>query len=50
MRAVIGFRNVLVHGYTSVDLDIMRNLIREHPTDLDAFGAEIRKRLSSPPE
>ncbi|HEY6558354.1 MAG TPA: DUF86 domain-containing protein [Polyangiaceae bacterium] len=50
MRAAVGFRNVLVHGYTSVDLDIVRDVMREHLTDMDAFVEEIRKRLRSPPE
>lgn len=50
MRAAVGFRNVLVHGYTSVDLDIVRDVMREHLTDMDAFVRRIRERLSSPPE
>ena len=27
-RAVVGFRNVLVHGYLSVDLGVLEDIIR----------------------
>ena len=35
-----GFRNVLVHGYTDVDLAIVEDVLRERHSDLDRFVAE----------
>lgn len=41
-----GFRNVLVHGYTDVDLDIVRDVLAHHLPDLDAFVDAVRARLA----
>lgn len=41
-----GFRNILVHGYTEVDLAIVQDVLANHLGDLDAFVAAIRGRLS----
>ncbi len=40
-----GFRNVLVHGYTGVDLAIVEDVLANHLQDLDAFVAAIRGGL-----
>ncbi len=37
-----GFRNVLVHGYTAVDLGVVRDLLEHHLDDLLAFVAAVR--------
>jgi uncharacterized protein YutE (UPF0331/DUF86 family) len=38
-------RTVLaVHGYTAVDLVIVRDVLAHHLADLDAFVAAIRER------
>jgi uncharacterized protein YutE (UPF0331/DUF86 family) len=42
-----GFRNVLVHGYASVDLRIVRDIVENRLGDLHEFIAAIRVRLSS---
>ena len=39
-----GFRNVLVHGYASVDLAIVRDIVENHLDDLVAFVEAIRQR------
>lgn len=41
-----GFRNILVHGYTEVDLAIVEDVLANHLGDLDAYVAAIRSRLS----
>lgn len=38
-----GFRNVLVHGYTGVDLGVLRDVVENHLVDLDAFVAAVRR-------
>lgn len=43
--AMAGFRNILVHGYQSVDLSIVRDVLTHHLNDLLAFAAAIRGRL-----
>lgn len=45
LRAAVGFRNVLVHGYTAVDPSIVRNVLEEHLGDIEQFVNEIRARL-----
>ena len=42
-----GFRNVLVHGYTDVDLSIVQDVLANHLGDLDAYIAAIRARLGA---
>ncbi len=45
LELMAGFRNVLVHGYTEVDLDIVRDILSNHLDDLLAFSAVVRRRL-----
>ncbi|GAC1356828.1 MAG: DUF86 domain-containing protein [Polyangiales bacterium] len=40
-----GFRNVLVHGYDTVDLAVVRDVLTHRLGDLEAFVAAIRARL-----
>jgi len=46
LRAAVGFRNVLVHGYTSVDARVTRNIVENHLGDLRRFVAVIRARMT----
>jgi uncharacterized protein YutE (UPF0331/DUF86 family) len=45
LRAAIGFRNVVVHGYTAVDPAIVRDVVENHLGDIAEFVAAIRVRL-----
>jgi uncharacterized protein YutE (UPF0331/DUF86 family) len=47
LRLAVGFRNVLVHGYTAVDPEVVRDVLERHLGDIDQFVAEIRTRLSA---
>ncbi len=38
-----GFRDVLVHGYETVDVAIVRDVLERHLGDLDAFVASMRR-------
>ncbi len=42
LSAMTGFRNVLVHGYTDVDLGIVRDVVLNRLVDLDDFIAVAR--------
>ena len=44
LRDMAGFRNVLVHGYETVDLAIVEDVVRHHLDDLLAFVRAVRSR------
>lgn len=45
LRAAAGLRNVLVHGYATVDKGIVRDVLANHLDDLLQFVAAIRRRM-----
>jgi uncharacterized protein YutE (UPF0331/DUF86 family) len=45
LRNMAGFRNMLVHGYDDVNLDIVRDILEQHLDDLTGFAAVVRGRL-----
>jgi uncharacterized protein YutE (UPF0331/DUF86 family) len=45
MRQMVGFRNILVHGYEIVDVAIVRDVVEHRLGDLLAFVAAVRGRL-----
>ena len=38
MKAMVGLRNVVVHQYQDLDLDIVTSVVREHLGDLSDFA------------
>lgn len=42
---MVGFRNLLVHGYGDVDLSMVRDVLENHLDDLLQCVAIIRARL-----
>jgi uncharacterized protein YutE (UPF0331/DUF86 family) len=46
IRRMVGFRNILVHGYETVDVAIVRDIVEHRLDDLLRFVAVIRSRLS----
>jgi uncharacterized protein YutE (UPF0331/DUF86 family) len=42
---MVGFRNIVVHGYEVVDLDIVRDIVEHRLDDLLSFVAAIRAWL-----
>jgi uncharacterized protein YutE (UPF0331/DUF86 family) len=45
MARMAGFRNILVHGYGGVNLDVVKDIVEHRLIDLLAFVAAIRARL-----
>jgi len=43
---MVGFRNILVHGYEIVDLTILREVVEDRLDDLLAFVRAIRERFN----
>ncbi len=46
-RSVAGFRNVLVHGYLDVNLDVLHALLHDRLGDFESFAARIEDYLRS---
>ena len=44
LKRVVGFRNVAVHDYTRLDLDIVRAIITQRLGDLGRFASECIRR------
>lgn len=42
LRAAVGFRNVLVHGYAAVEIATVRDVLENHTDDLLAFVTAVR--------
>lgn len=40
-----GFRNILVHGYDTVDLTVVEDVVAHHLDDLLRFAAVVRERV-----
>lgn len=47
LRAAVGFRNVLVHGYAAVDSRIVRDVLENRLGEIERFVSEISERLAS---
>ena len=46
MRDMAGFRNILVHGYQSVDVLILRDIVDNRLDNLTSFADAVRSRMS----
>lgn len=46
---MVGFRNILVHGYGDVDLRVVRDMLENNLDDLLEFVAVVRSRMPQPP-
>jgi uncharacterized protein YutE (UPF0331/DUF86 family) len=47
LTKMVGFRNVLVHGYDDVDLGVVEDVVRNRLGDLLAFVAAVRERIDA---
>ncbi len=45
-RGVAGFRNVLVHGYLDVDLDLIAGILTDSLDDFEEFAAHVERWLA----
>jgi uncharacterized protein YutE (UPF0331/DUF86 family) len=43
MQRIVGFRNVAVHEYTRLNLDVVRTIITKQLSDFRTFSATIVK-------
>ncbi len=49
-RNVAGFRNVLVHGYLDIDLDVIRRILGEQLNEFETFDRHVERWLAGLPE
>jgi len=47
-RAVAGFRNIVVHGYLDVDVDLLHRLLNKHLDDFEVFARHVAAYLAPP--
>jgi uncharacterized protein YutE (UPF0331/DUF86 family) len=47
LRDMVGFRNILVHGYQVVDAARVQDIVEHRLGDLLAFAAAMRARFSA---
>lgn len=48
MKRMVGFRNVAVHAYQSIDLAVVESIIRDHLEELLAFARWAIERAARP--
>jgi uncharacterized protein YutE (UPF0331/DUF86 family) len=46
-RSVAGFRNVLVHGYLDVDLELLHRMLNERLGDFETFASHIEAYINT---
>ncbi|MFO7603835.1 MAG: DUF86 domain-containing protein [Gammaproteobacteria bacterium] len=47
LEAMVGFRNIAVHQYQQLDLDILKHIISHRLGDLEGFAMVIKTKLKS---
>ena len=47
LKDIIGFRNIIVHGYVAVDLDVVLDVLANHLDDLVEFTRQVSGRLDN---
>ena len=41
MKKMVGFRNIAVHDYQNISLDIVKNILDKHLVDFDSFIQDV---------
>ncbi len=41
MQSMVGFRNIAIHGYQTLDVDILKSILSKHLKDLEQFYTTI---------
>lgn len=47
-RSIAGFRNVLVHGYLTVDVGLVHRVLNERLDEFETFAREIEAYVAAP--
>ena len=46
MQSMVGFRNIAVHDYRSINVDILKSILTRNLKDLEEFYSAVLKRFS----
>ena len=45
MRSMVGFRNIAVHDYQSIDVDVLKSILKNNLKDIEEFYTVIINRF-----
>ena len=45
MQAMVGFRNIAIHEYSKIDVDVLKKILLNHLPDLESFYGAILKHF-----
>ncbi len=45
LQKMVGFRNIAVHDYKSINVDVLKSVLTDHLGDLEAFYSEVLKHF-----
>ena len=48
LKKSVGFRNIAVHNYSTINWDIVQSIVQEHLQDFDSFAKAIVHYLQEP--
>ncbi|MGH7820546.1 MAG: type VII toxin-antitoxin system HepT family RNase toxin, partial [Candidatus Binatia bacterium] len=46
LQAMVGFRNIAIHDYRSIDRTILKGILHDRLVDFEAFGRAVKNFLS----
>jgi len=47
LEAMVGFRNIAIHDYETLDVNILQRIVAERLVDLEAFAAAVTRLLKT---
>ncbi|GGI96853.1 hypothetical protein GCM10010885_03100 [Alicyclobacillus cellulosilyticus] len=49
MKAMVGFRNIAIHDYQSIDIDVVQTIIEKHLTDFQTYCDQVLRAEEGAP-
>lgn len=46
MQSMVGFRNIAIHDYTSIDIEVLKSILKNNLKDLEEFYTIILKKFN----
>lgn len=46
MKKMVGFRNIAVHEYQKLNIDILKSVIENHINDINGFAEEVMRNVN----
>ena len=46
MHSMVGFRNIAIHDYSEIDLDILKSILKSNLKDIEEFYSLVVKRFN----